>query len=81
MNFFDFFLKSPALEIPNATAIFQKPGKQVLYMMPLLHPEDIDKDFVLRNQVVYCLSVTGSNLWYCHFNFSDYLPLTIKLDF
>ena len=31
-----------------------KPVEQVLYMLPLLHHEDIDKDFVLGNQE-FCL--------------------------
>ena len=26
-------------------------GEQILYMLPLLHPEDIDKEFVLKHQV------------------------------
>ena len=30
-----------------------KPGARVLYILPLLHPEDIDEDFVSGNQVFY----------------------------
>ena len=33
-----------------------KSDEQVLYMLPLLHLEDIDKDFVSGNQVSVCPS-------------------------
>ena len=39
-------------------------GKQVPYMLPLLHPEDIDKDIILGNLANYFLLYTCC--WYVY---------------
>ena len=52
LNFFRFLVEEPGLGDPKHSCHIPKRGEQVPYMLPLLHPEDVDKDFVSGNHVL-----------------------------